>query len=111
MSRTNETRHKEWHEICECKCRLNSSVCNNKQCRNKDKCRCECKEFVDKGICDKGSIWNPSDFECGCDKSCDVGEYLEQGTCRCRKKVVGKSVKECTENVEEEILAKIRSGE
>ena len=30
MSRTNETRHKEWHEICECKCRLNSSVCNNK---------------------------------------------------------------------------------
>ena len=56
MSRTNETRHKEWHEICECKYRLNSSVCNNKQCRNKDKCRCECKEFVDKGICDKGSI-------------------------------------------------------
>ena len=82
-----------------------------KQCWNKDKCRCECKEFVDKGICDKGSIWNPSDFECGCDKSGDAGEYLEQGTCKYTKKVVGKSVKGCTENVEEEILAKIRSGE
>ena len=30
MSRTNETRH--WHETCKCKCRLDTSVCNNKQC-------------------------------------------------------------------------------
>ena len=44
MSRTNETRHIEWHELCRCKCRLDASVCNNKQCWNDDKCRCECKE-------------------------------------------------------------------
>ena len=31
MSRTNETRHIEWHETCKCKCRLNASVCNNKK--------------------------------------------------------------------------------
>ena len=31
MSRTNETRHIEWHETCKCKCRLNGSVCSNKQ--------------------------------------------------------------------------------
>ena len=31
MSRSNQTRHIEWHETCKCKCRLNSSVCNNKQ--------------------------------------------------------------------------------
>ena len=31
MSKTNETRHIEWHETCACKCRLNASVCNNKQ--------------------------------------------------------------------------------
>ena len=31
MSRTNETRHIEWHETCKCKCRLNAGVCNNKQ--------------------------------------------------------------------------------
>ena len=30
VSRTNETRHIEWHETCECKCRLDASVCNNK---------------------------------------------------------------------------------
>ena len=31
MSRTNETRHTEWHKISKCKCRLDASVCNNKQ--------------------------------------------------------------------------------
>ena len=41
-SRTNETRHTEWHETCKCKCRLDASVCNNKQRWNDDKCRCEC---------------------------------------------------------------------
>ena len=59
MSGTNETRHIEWHETCKCKCRLDASVCNNKQRWNDDKCRCECKELIDKGVCDKGSIWNP----------------------------------------------------
>ena len=43
MSRTNETRLKEWHETCECKCRLDGSVCNDKQRWNNDKCRCETK--------------------------------------------------------------------
>ena len=41
-SRTNETRHIEWHKICKCKCRVDASVCNNKQRWNKDKSRCEC---------------------------------------------------------------------
>ena len=56
MSRTNETRHIEWHETCKCKCRLDSSASNNKQRWNKHKCRCECKELIDKGLCDKGCI-------------------------------------------------------
>ena len=46
MSRTNETRHIKWHETCKCKCRLDASVCNNKQHWNYDKCRCECKELI-----------------------------------------------------------------
>ena len=37
MSRTNETRDIEWHETCKCKCRLDASVCNDKQHWNKDK--------------------------------------------------------------------------
>ena len=69
MSRTNETRHIEWHKTCKCKCRLNSSVCcSNKQRWNEDKCRCECKELIDKGSCGKGFIWNPSNCEFECDK-------------------------------------------
>ena len=31
MSRTNETRHIEWYEKCKRKCRLDESVCKNKQ--------------------------------------------------------------------------------
>ena len=31
MSRTNETRHIKWHKTCKCTCRLDASICNNKQ--------------------------------------------------------------------------------
>ena len=111
MSRTNETRHTEWHETCKCKCRLDPSVCNNKQRWKEDKCRCECKELIDKGVCNKGFIWNPNNCECERDKSCDVGEYLDNKNCKCRKKLVVKLVEEYTENVEEVKPAKITSAE
>ena len=101
ISRTNETRHIEWHGTCKCECRLDAIVCNNKQRWNKDKCRCECKELIDKGVCDKEFIWNPSNCECECDKSCDNGEYLDYENCKCRKRLVDKLVDECTETVEE----------
>ena len=103
-SRTNETRHIEWHEICKCKYRLDASVCNNKQRWNNDKCRCECKELIDKGVCDKGSIWN---CECECDKLCNVGEYLDYKNCKCRKKLVDKLVEECAENIDQVKMAEI----
>ena len=107
MSRTIETRHIEWHETCTCKCRLDASVCNNKQRWNDDKCRCECKELIDKGVCDKGSIWNPSNCECECDTLCGVGEYLNYENCKCRKKLVEDLVAECTENTDEVKIAEI----
>ena len=68
FSRTNETRHIEWHGTCKCECKFGANICNNKQRWNKDKCRCECKELIDKGF-----IWNPSNCECECDKACDFG--------------------------------------
>ena len=77
MSSTNETRHKKWHKTCKCRCRLDASICNNKQRWNEDKCRCECKELIDKRMCDKGFIWNPSNCEYEGDKSCNIGEYLD----------------------------------
>ena len=98
MPRTNKTRHIEWHETC--KCRLDASVCNNKQRSEKGKCRCECREFIDKRICDKGFTWNSSNCQYECDKLCDIGEYLHYENYKCRKKLVGKLVEECSENID-----------
>ena len=98
MSRTNEKGHIEWHKTCKCKCRLDASVCNNKQRWNEDKCRC--KELIDKVMCDKEFIWNPSNCECECDKSCDIGEYLDYKNCKCRNKLVDKLVEECIKNID-----------
>ena len=85
MSRTNGTRHIKLHEACKYKYRLDTSVFNNNQRWNDDKCRCGCKELIDKGVCDKKFIWNPSNCECECNKSCDVGEYLDYENCKFRK--------------------------
>ena len=106
MSRTNETKYIEWYETCIYKCRLDASVCNNKQRQSNDKYRCECKELIDKGICDKGFIWNPSHCECECDKSCDVGEYLKFKNCR--KRLIDKLVEECIENNYEKIYIQVK---
>ena len=112
MSRTSETRHIKWHQTYKCKCRLDGSVCNNKQCWNNDKCKCECKELIDKGVCDKGFIWNQSNCEWECDKSCDFIEYLDYENCKCRKKLIDKlaersSAEECTENIDEVKVAEM----
>ena len=109
MSRTNETRHIKWHETCKCKFRLDTSVCNNKQRWNNDKCQSECKELIDKCICNKGYIWNPSNCKCECDKSCDFREYLDYENCKFRKRLVDKLIEECNENIEENSLIKINS--
>ena len=101
MARRTEARHIEYHENWRCKCRLDASVCNNKQRWNTDKCRCECKELIDRGICCKIFIWNPSDCEYERDKSCDVGKYLDYKNCECRNSLVDKLVEEYSENIDE----------
>ena len=60
LMRLNVTRNVLWHESCKCVCKLNSSVCNNKQIWNDDTCRCDCNEDI-AGIinCTKGYTWNP----------------------------------------------------
>ena len=83
LSRTNETRHIEYHKRCKCKWRLNDSACNDKQRWNNDKCRCECKELFDEGVRDKEFIWNPSNCECKYYKSCDFKVYLDYENCKC----------------------------
>ena len=43
---------------------------------------------------------------CECDKSCNIGEYLDDSSCKCRKKLVDPLVEECTENINETELVK-----
>ena len=78
---TNKTGHIEWHGTCECKCRLDTSVCNNKQCRECDKRRCE-KRF----------IWNSSICDCECDKLCEGRQYLDYENCKCRRETIDELV-------------------
>ena len=99
MSKHNETRDIEWHEICKCKCRLDASVCNDRQRQNNDKCQCECKKLIDKGKCDNGFIGNPSNCECECDKSCGIGQYLDYKDCKYRKQLISELIKKCSEDI------------
>ena len=46
-------------------------------------------------------MWNPSNCECECDKSYDIEEYLDYKNCKCRKRIIDKLVKECSENIYE----------
>ena len=107
MSLTNETRSIKWHETCKGICRLNESICNNKQRWNKHKCRCERQELTDKEVCDKWFIWNPSNCKCECDRSCNISQYLDYSDCKCKKKLADPLVEECTENDDETKLVNI----
>ena len=98
MSRANETRHIKQHEMCKCKCRLDASVCNNKQHWNDDKCRCEVKNRLIKVYVIKDLF--------GSQQSCDVGEYLDYKNCKCRKKLADKLTEECTEDIDEVKIAR-----
>ena len=70
----NETRTVLWHESCKCVCKLNSSVCNNKQIWNSDTCKCDCNEdFASIINWTKGYTWNSSTFKCQCDTWCKPG--------------------------------------
>ena len=107
MSTINETRQVKWHDTCKCKCRLDACVCNSQQRWNKDKCRCECNELIEKGIRDKRFIWNPSNCKRECHELCDVGEYLDNENFKCRKRLIDKLIKKCTENIDEVKIAEM----
>ena len=97
LMRLNETRNALWHESCKCVCKLNSSVCNNKQIWNSDTCRCDCNEdFASIINCTKGYMWNPSTCKCQCDTWCKPGQYLDHKKCICKNKLVSRITVECT---------------
>ena len=88
FARINENRKIVWHETCKYICRFMSSICNDRQEWNENKCRCECKkDLVSKLASDKGYMWNPSTCSYECDRYCETGQYLDYKTCVCRKKI------------------------
>ena len=98
----NETRNVLWHESCKCICKLNSSVCNDKQIWNGDTFRCDCNEdFAGIINCTKGYTWNPSTCECQCDTWCKPGQYLDHKNCICKNNLVGRLTEECTSIIKE----------
>ena len=101
----NETPNVLWHENCKCVCKLNSSVCNNKQIWNGDSCRCNCNEdFVGIRNCTKGYTLNPSTCECQCDTWCKPGQYLDHKNCVCKNKLIGRVIEECTNVINETMI-------
>ena len=95
--RLNETRNVLWHESCKCVCKLNSSVCSNKQIWNSDTCRCDCNEdFTGIINCAKGYMWNP--INC---KWCKQGQYLDHKNCVCKNKLIGRVIEECISVINE----------
>ena len=97
----NETRNVLWHESCKCICKLNSSVCNNKQIWNGDICRGDCNEDVGIINCTKRYTWNPSTCKCQCDMWCKPGQYLDHKNCICKNKLIGRVIEECTSVINE----------
>ena len=101
----NKTGNVLWHESCKCVCKLNSSVCNNKQIWNDDTCRCDCNEdFAGIINCTKGYMWNPSTCTCECDMWCKPGQYLDHKNCVCKNKLVGRVIEECTSIINETMI-------
>ena len=114
LMRLNETCNILWHESCKCLCKLNSSVCNNKQIWNDDTCRCDCNEdFADVVGCDKGYTWNPSTCECQYDMWCKPGQYLDHKNCICKNKFIGRLIliEECTSVINETKINNKNSGD
>ena len=75
MNLKNTTKQVEFHESCESVCKINSSVCSEKQKFNKDKCKYEC--FVNKK-CQNDFFWNYSNCECEYRKS---GKLIVEEKC------------------------------
>ena len=105
LTMLNETRNVLWHQSCKCVCKLNSSICNNKQIWNSDTCRCDCNEdFAGIINCAKEYTWNPSICESQCDKCCKPGQYLDHKNCVCKNKLVGRLIEECTSVINETMI-------
>ena len=102
LMRLNETRNVLWHESCKCVCKLNSSVCNNKQIWNDDTCRCDCNEdFTDIISCE---CVESKYLRSQCDTWCKQGQYFDHKNCVCQNELIGRVIEECTSVINEAMI-------
>ena len=93
------------HKSCKCVCRLNSSVCNNKQIWNSDTCSYDCNEdFASIMACNKRYMRSPSTCACECDMWCKPGQYLDYKKCLSKNKLIANIISECTSLINETMM-------
>ena len=44
-------------------------------------------------------MWNPSACDWECNKACKIDEYLDVKNCSCEKRLIGKFVLECEDEI------------
>ena len=44
-------------------------------------------------------MWNPSTCNCECNKACKIDEYLDITICSCEKRLIGKLILECEDEI------------
>ena len=81
-------------------CVSDTSVCNDRQRWNSDKCRCECKELTGEDKCDDGFTWIPSACECECRKSCNDDEYLDYLNWKCKSRLINSLFEKCDKDID-----------
>jgi len=75
------------HTSCSCRCVHNSSVCENTQTWDEDKCKCGCKQPIKPSNCTTNYIWNPNFCKCECAQSCTHSRKdLNKINCSCECK-------------------------
>ena len=93
MNLENKTKQVEFRESCKCVCRINSSVCSEKQRLKENKCRCEC---LINTKCQNDFAWNYSNCECENRKSAkliveekhqEINDFTQNKTISIIKKV------------------------
>ena len=58
-----------------------------------------CKKLNDWGFCINGHIWNPRTCDKERNKACKFDEYLDIENCSCEKRLIGKLVLVCVDEI------------
>ena len=93
-------------ESCKYKFGLNKNVRNSKQKWNHEKWWCESKWLDDWGSFEKDHISNSSACDCDSNKTCKTVKYLDTKSYSCEKRLIGKLVSKCVDEITPEALLK-----